>query len=498
MRLQTYLPALFVLSVHFFRPLKAYPGGVAPNSSIVDNTGINANNTSDPLVLQGWTPSPNGRGSIDILWACVFTLFLCSWSVLCLNVPATCDGWWRITRRKCYWTFLGVIGPEFVLQSALGQWGSACDSVWQFRLLGYSEWTMTHAFFADMGGFILHTKDWIPFPLNARQVHYLVAEGYIPCSAVAISKEVIVDKNKNDAIVRIITVGQTLWFVLNVVTRGSQHLAITTFELTTIASIICTLATYFCWAHKPSDIQTGIVLATDVTLAEILIKAGDRAREPYSLTPLDFAGRKECSWTLYWACWINILKKIHMTWATKPRPLDRIPNDNFPPLPPMSMLCLFFFQTAYAGVQIVAWNFIFPTHTERLMWRISTLIITGAIIGCWITNQYAFHILPALRGRLGAKRSPKEFEKLASHSSWIGTTRHAKHARSLGDRFRKFGNRYDIVSEVPLKAIMPITFVSFFYCWARGYLFAENFAALRALPPSAYDTVDWNQFLPHL
>lgn len=485
------LAAFHVLFTTFFQPSEAAPDDLASNSSVINGIGISPNITSNPPILQGWTPSPNGRGSIDVLWACVFTLSLCSWSVLCLNVPAVCDGWWRITRRKLYWTFLGILGPEFILQTALGQWTSACDSVWQFRLLDHSEWCMTHAFFADMGGFILHTKDWIPFPLNARQVHYLVAEGYIPYSAVAISKQVIVDKNKNDAIVRIITVGQTLWFVLNTITRGTQHLAITTFELTTIASIICTLSTYFCWAHKPSDIQTGIVLKTDVTIAEILIKAGDRAKEPYSLTPLDFVGRREWSWTSYWSYWINILKKIHMTGPPQPRPLDRIPNDNFPPMPPMLMFCLFLFQTAYAGVQIVAWNFHFPTHTERLMWRISTLIIIAAVIIVWIADRYAFHILPALKIRLAAIQHPRKLERLVTHNS------HAKGVRSFGDRFRKFGNKYDVVSEVPLKAMMPITIFAFFYCWARGYLFAEDLAALRALPPSAYDTIDWNQFLPH-
>ena len=493
----TYLAAFYLLSITFIQPLEAAHGELPPNGSVVNTTDTSPNLINDPPLLQGWTPSPNGRGSIDILWACGFTLFLCSWSVLCLNVPATCDGWWRIIRRKCYWTFLGILGPEFVVQSALGQWTSACHSVWQFKLLGHPEWTMTHAFFADMGGFILHTKDWIPFPLDARQVHYLVAEGYIPYSSVAISKQEIVDKNKNDAIVRIITIGQTLWFVLNVITRGSQHLAITTLELTTIASVICTLSTYFCWAHKPSDIQTGIVLATDVTIAEILNKAGDRAREPYSLTPLDFVGRRDWSWTIYWSYWINILKKIHMTGPPKPRPLDRMPNDNFPAMSPTSMFCLFLLQTAYAGVQIVAWNFDFPTNTERLMWRISTLIIIGAVMICWIADRYAFRVLPALRRRLAAIQNPQELKTLAYHSSWNGAARPAKNDRSFGDRFRKFGNKYDVVSEVPLKAVMPLTFFGFLYCWARGYIFAEDLAALRALPSSAYDTVNWNHFLPH-
>jgi hypothetical protein len=36
---------------------------------------------------QGWTPAPNNRGTIDILWSSCLTIFLCSWTALCLNLP---------------------------------------------------------------------------------------------------------------------------------------------------------------------------------------------------------------------------------------------------------------------------------------------------------------------------------------------------------------------------------------------------------------------------
>src|SRR5271168_2665592 len=42
-------------------------------------------------LTQGWTPSASGRGTIDIIWSCALTMFLCSWSVLCLQVPSEKD-----------------------------------------------------------------------------------------------------------------------------------------------------------------------------------------------------------------------------------------------------------------------------------------------------------------------------------------------------------------------------------------------------------------------
>ena len=37
------------------------------------------------------------------------------------------------------------------------------------------------AFFADMGGFVLHTDDGVPLPLNAKQLHWLVTNGHLDC-----------------------------------------------------------------------------------------------------------------------------------------------------------------------------------------------------------------------------------------------------------------------------------------------------------------------------
>ena len=106
-------------------------------------------------------------------------MFLCSWSVLCMNVPGPDDSRFQVFKRKLYMTALAFLGPEFIFQIALGQFVSARHSIKDFHASGYKQWTMTHAFYADMGGFILHTKDWVPFPIDAKQLYYLVTEGHV-------------------------------------------------------------------------------------------------------------------------------------------------------------------------------------------------------------------------------------------------------------------------------------------------------------------------------
>jgi len=59
---------------------------------------------------------------------------------------------------------------------------------------------MTHAFFADMGGFVLASPDFPDFPLDAEQLHYLISKGYLEHPNT--DKELINDKNKADGLAR--------------------------------------------------------------------------------------------------------------------------------------------------------------------------------------------------------------------------------------------------------------------------------------------------------
>ena len=72
-----------------------------------------------------------------------------------------------------------------------------------FHAAGHSSWTMTHAFFADMGGFVLKTPGWKPFPLDSEQLYYMISQGYLEYPE--IDKEAIDDKDKADGVARYAT-----------------------------------------------------------------------------------------------------------------------------------------------------------------------------------------------------------------------------------------------------------------------------------------------------
>jgi hypothetical protein len=448
-------------------------------------------------ITRGWVASPNGRGTLDIIWSCVLTIALCSWSTLCLNLPSIGDSYFRIARRKIYLTGLGILGPEIILQLALGQWASARRSVRLFHSLGHTSWTMTHAFFADMGGFVLQPKDSVPFPLTGIQLHYLVKEGYLKCPD--IDKKTVQDKDKAEAFVRIITIIQICWFLLSCIGRAAQELTITTFELTTIAFIVCSLATSYFWLQKPMDVETPFTLTTDITILEIHKRAGDLAQEAWDRTPLDFVeGRRGWSWNLYWHHVLVGCERCGIHFGPRRRPISRIPNDNFPEPSSIGMIVLCILHLAYAGIHMAGWNFHFPSYTEKILWRWATASTAGSIIGTWLVEAYAFRALPAM-----SKDLPRRFITAkrgrvwtAYHFAWVGSQSPDQRPKTFIDKMRSFFGD-DPVWEIPLRVMFPVGFFGVLYTLSRCYILLEDVITLRELPATTFQTVDWSAVLPH-
>ena len=93
-----------------------------------------------------------------------------------------------------------MLGPELLVILALGQYNSARLSVSLFRSTGYSEWTISYAFFADIGDFVLQTSDFTAVPLNAKQLHYLVKLQLVALPL--LEKEAIEDRDEHNGLSR--------------------------------------------------------------------------------------------------------------------------------------------------------------------------------------------------------------------------------------------------------------------------------------------------------
>lgn len=65
-----------------------------------------------------WQSSPNERGTLSILSACVLTLLLCAYTSLHLNIPEHGKATWgRQFQLKAFWVVIGLGAPEVVRMS---------------------------------------------------------------------------------------------------------------------------------------------------------------------------------------------------------------------------------------------------------------------------------------------------------------------------------------------------------------------------------------------
>ncbi|KAI4240629.1 MAG: hypothetical protein L6R40_004996 [Gallowayella cf. fulva] len=474
-------------------------------------TAADARNDTAHGRRDGWVSQPDGRGTFDILWSCLFTIFLCTWVSLHLNVPAGHEQYRHLFFRKMRWMVQAIMAPEFVLAFATGQKVEARKSVDLFKSLEIARenssttvdtaasqqsriqsirkslsnlvakvddklhgdekahrWTIRHAFYANMGGFVLQARESAPFPINAKQLHWLIRRGYLAYPKMT-AKEVW-DKSKADGFQKLLTCLQTGWFIIQIVGRAIQKLPITTLEITTLSFVLCTLVMFTQWANKPLDVESPTVLTSAKSIAEILIEAGSAANEPYKQTPLDFIDNQSPSW----------LTEVqpHLRFRTGPRmrPLPRFTNDRFPVIGAgPDAVFLFLFTMAYCGLHFVAWDFDFPTSLERYLWHASSIAIAACAFVFWVCETY------------------QDGHRLGRWEAWYAKLFHNGRDGRINTmeknrRTRRF---------IPVWEVIIMTPVTVVYTLARTYIVVEVFLSQRSLPIGAFDTVQWSEFVPH-
>ncbi|KAJ9656387.1 hypothetical protein H2198_004965 [Neophaeococcomyces mojaviensis] len=420
--------------------------------------------------VSGWVDQPNFRGTFDIICTCITTIFICTYSMLVLNIPAPKDKELRIVGRRILWMAIGILGPEFPLTYAAGQWSRACQSVTAFNASKeYQGWTMRHAFFADMGGFVLHARESAPFPLNAKQLHWLVVNKKVEYPE--ISDKELWDKSKQDRIVKLIMAIQTTYFVLQCIGRAIQQLAITTLELNTLAIVVCSLMTSFVWLHKSADVRIPIIVKSAFTIEEII---GNRT---WKLTPLDFVDENGPGYS------VNVQPFMKMPVIRPERPIQMIPNDRFPTNPHGAQEYFLCFATlVYTGLHLTAWNFPFPSHIERILWRTSSLLLFGITVAFWILETMASWM------RL------ERWERFYLH-----LTDRKKLPQFEAELLRRRQTENRVPAQLPqLWEFCAITPLALLYGLGRMYMIVEAFLEFRNMPATAYMTVEWSEYLPHI
>lgn len=332
---------------------------------------------------------------------------------------------------------------------------------------------MRHAFFADMGGFLLVPPDTPPFPVSGKQMHWLVVHNYLPFPDTTSAD--LADKSKQDTIAKMVACFQSSYLILQCLGRAAQRLTITTLELSALAIVVCSIMTSLCWWYKPADVRTPVRLQLQVSITEILLKAGDAASRPFRQTPLDFIDDLGPSWSLN----VHPFMGIHA--QPFQRPIPRLGNDRLPNLKGYQEIFLCIATLTYASLHLVGWDFAFPTKPERVLWRTCSMFLFGNTVAFWV------------------------FETGAAWSRVGRWQRLLRRVFRISKPLDFEGSRFDREAAATLPKTLPLKaeFWSIFplavtYTVARLYLIVEVFVGLRTVDASVYETVNWANFIPHI
>ncbi|KAH8903914.1 hypothetical protein BR93DRAFT_870825, partial [Coniochaeta sp. PMI_546] len=194
------------------------------------------------------------RSTLDLLYGCGITIYLCCWAAVHLNVPADDESAVVRSLRKVKWMIVCLIMPEYIAWDAVEELWHARIMVREFAAIDtLRHWTLTHAFLLKMGGFSLTTANGERFRPSVE--HFLVLAKTGQIAVPELPSEDIEDKSKADWIAKGLAVFQILRFALSLLSRVSGNLPISTLELFTVVIIFYTFLTYICWWHKPKDVN---------------------------------------------------------------------------------------------------------------------------------------------------------------------------------------------------------------------------------------------------
>ncbi|KAI0059778.1 hypothetical protein BV25DRAFT_1918173 [Artomyces pyxidatus] len=252
--------------------------------------------------------------------------------------------------------------------------------------------TTRHGFLVTMGGFHYYKNGAPQHPLSRKDVVELVRRGDL----ILPTEEEIRGWSQSDALSKALAVVQALWFVVQAIARCIEGLPITQLEIMTLAYTTITVAMYVAWWDKPQNIGGPVRVAVHEL--------------PVSWAQMGLGGGIYRNNSLY-ADVVALLAAM-----------------------------------LFGAVHCAAWHYVFPSGTERIIWRVSSLAIVALPVAM---------LVPVLL---------------------------------------ELADVVDIRQDVfPIMfALLPPIYVA-----ARLFLLALSFTTLRSLPSEAYHAVQWTLLIPH-
>jgi hypothetical protein len=267
--------------------------------------------------MRGFVPEPDcGRGTIGIIWSCIVTVVLCTYSALHRHVADQHSTiWWKIIVDN----LIALISPEVMLSWAITDLLEAREVI-RTGLRHEISLTICQAHLIVMGGVQIQQgkPDCQRFLTSTREVLDALV---IPQIRTSFPSDLeIRERSKGDTLSKLLTAMQLLWFTVQAISRRTQRKTVSILEVATLAFVSMALLSCIIWFKKPQGLSSPFVIC------------GDAPFRSY----LEVQERKTTA---------------HV-----------------------SALAFFSFG-AFAGIHLSAWNYAFPSTIEMWLWRISSLLV---------------------------------------------------------------------------------------------------------------------------
>ncbi|KAK7020713.1 hypothetical protein VNI00_017613 [Paramarasmius palmivorus] len=335
---------------------------------------------------------------------------------------------------------------------------------------------------------------------STLMLEYLLQNGNIRTT----EDEIMGNLSHSDSITKVIAVIQTAWFLLQVGARAVEGLAITELEIITVGFAVLNFGTYFLWWNKPLRVRhpervywrQQAPVSVDTTrkvehtkirdrvwanvvrfwtsIWDEIEKVGKSMVALFNFLRLDVVGDQLNQESILKIDWIALLHLVglpflvvlHLIMASIFIIIDT--NDDYMAYVVNSSrlkkgsatlyILVYGLTTLFGAIHCIPWNFQFPTHKEQLLWRISA----GGLVVLPVGLTVVIVIIVMI----------------------------AAFVECCGRDSDEFMETSLLIFDVLL---LPIA-----YFVARVVLMVLALMELRNLPPSAYQTVEWTTFIPHI